>query len=374
MDTRLDPVPRGERAFDQGGSRISFVLPSLSRSGGSRVTVEMGNHLVDRGYDVRILYAEKSASFRDCARACVLRASGVHYQNWGRQFKGGLERFSCLDRVLFDRGEMVVAVGTDAIPLVRALRQDVATVRYCHGFSFDRPALSRDVWSGPMPTIAVSSTLGPQLEAFGCEGFLGVVPNGICLDAYYPERRQRDGIGMVFGMHCSKAPEDSLRLLSLIMGRWPDVPLYVFGAARRPRGLPRRFYTRYPSIGKARELYNRSKVWLMASRAEGFGMPNLEAMACGAALISTNNLGSAEVVDHGRNGLLVPVGEPEAFLEPLDVLLNHEARRRELVLEGYRTAQYFNWDRAADCMEQLVILRHADAHDRSGDVKLVASL
>lgn len=349
--------------------RISFVLTPLSRSGGSRVTVEMGNRLLEGGYRVRILCGKRRRSLRDIAREAALQIWGVDYQDWGTQFRGRLEAFSDLNQISFHRGEVVIAVGSDAIPFVRALRQNVAKVRYCHGFSFDRPITSRDVWSGPMPTIAVSSTLVPQLEAYGCERFIGVVPNGVRSDSYYQERRHRDGIGMVFGAHHSKAPEDCLRLISLVMKRWPDVPLYVFGGARRPRAIPRKYYSRYPSVGRARELYSRSKIWLMASRAEGFGMPTLEAMACGAAFIGTDNLGSAELVHHGRNGILVPVGEPEAFLGPIELLLANEARRRELVVEGFKTVRHFSWDRAVACMEKLVIARSLDGLGRSNIVE-----
>lgn len=333
---------------------VSFVLSSLNRSGGSRVTVEMGNRLFEKGYRVRILCMRTLPSVRKIVRASILRIQGFDFEDWGTEFKGNLEMFSDLNRLSFEPNEVVIGVGTQAIPLLRALRQDVTKIRFCHGFASNKPAESRDVWSGDMPTIAVSGTLAPQLKEFGCEQFVGVVPNGIRTDFYYEEQRTRDGIGMVYGTHYNKAPEDSLRLLSLIMHHWPNVPLYVFGESKRPGAIPSKYYYRYPSIDKARELYNRSKVWLMASRMEGLPGPSLEAMACGAAFVSTDNLGSAEVVQNGENGILVPVGQPEAFLEPVQLLLSDEHRRMEIVRRARETVAYFTWDRAVDRMVEVI--------------------
>jgi len=341
---------------------ISFVLSSLNRSGGSRVTVEMGNRLVERGYAVRILHMKTRPSMRRIVRAGLLRMRGLDYKDWGTEFEGDLELFGDLNEVVFDRNEVVIGVGTEAIPSLRNLHQEVMKVRFCHGLALNKPVQSRHAWSGAMPTIAVSGTLAPALKELGCERFIGVVPNGIRTDCYYDEGRERDGIGMVFGTHYNKAPEDSLELLSLIMQRWPEMPLYVFGESKRPSILPEKYYYRYPSVDKARELYNRSKVWLMASRMEGLPGPSLEAMACGAAFISTDNLGSAEVVRDGENGVLVPVGHPKAFLEPTNLLLSDETRRRKLVESARRTVAHFSWDRAVDRMIEVLDSIQADQH------------
>jgi glycosyltransferase involved in cell wall biosynthesis len=50
-----------------------------------------------------------------------------------------------------------------------------------------------------------------------------------------------------------------------------------------------------------------------ASRYEGWGLPSLEAMACGAAVVSTRSDGIEDFVVDGRNGLLSPVGDPRLW-------------------------------------------------------------
>ena len=71
----------------------------------------------------------------------------------------------------------------------------------------------------------------------------------------------------------------------------------------------------------------------------------LESMACGRALVVTRNPGMEEYVDHGRTGLLVPPGDPEAMAGAIAELLRDPDRRREMgeagrrwVLERFTTA------------------------------------
>ncbi|MCG8697671.1 MAG: glycosyltransferase family 4 protein, partial [Bacteroidales bacterium] len=284
-------------------------------------------------------------------RNLQLCLAGTDWRDWGCEFQGEIVRFNHPKELLLNEGEIVIALGTFAVPLLAECNQPgIKKLRFCHGFAADKPKLMADVWGGDLPIITVSNTLVPKLEKYSGREILGVVPNGIRTDLYYTEERKRDGIGMVFGTHYNKDPETALGVLDLVMKHRPDVPLYIFGESRCPKGIPAQYYYRYPSVDKARELYNRSLLWLIPSRAEGLPGPPLEAMACGTVVLTTNNLGSMEIVRHKENGWVVPIGDKKAFMESIELLLDDDATRKELVQEGYNTVKYFSWDRAVDCM------------------------
>ena len=57
------------------------------------------------------------------------------------------------------------------------------------------------------------------------------------------------------------------------------------------------------------EIYNTSRVFLCTSWVEGFGLTNVEAMACGAALVTTDNGGSRDYALHGETALVAPCGD-----------------------------------------------------------------
>lgn len=326
----------------------------MSRAGGPRVTVEMANRLLLRGYDIRIAAGKLPKSPKKTIMNTYLFILGREYRHWGYYFKRRIHYFRDLKELSFYNKEIIIGVGTRAVQMIRKLDSNVIKVRYCHGFDSSNEKLTEEVWSGSMSTISVAASLIPQLERYSNKKVMAVIPNGVRRDEYYLEECKRDGIGMVYGAHPNKSPEEALTLVKLIKGRWPEIPLYIFGANRRPKIIHKNDYWFHPSISQARRLYNRAKVWLVPSRMEGFGLPLLEAMACGAACISTDNVGCTEVVKHGVNGILVPIGQPHCFLEYIDLLMRNEKRREKIVTEGYKTVKHFSWDNAVDAMEKFL--------------------
>ena len=97
-------------------------------------------------------------------------------------------------------------------------------------------------------------------------------------------------------------------------------------------------------------LYRRAWVCAAPSTYEGFGLPYLEAMACGTAVIATPNPGSREVLGEDYTGLV----EDNVFAPALMKLLGDEGRRRALEIAGIRRAAEFSIDRMVDQYEALL--------------------
>ncbi|HEX7976007.1 MAG TPA: glycosyltransferase, partial [Anaerolineales bacterium] len=110
------------------------------------------------------------------------------------------------------------------------------------------------------------------------------------------------------------------------------------GGARLPAQALRR-------AGDLPGLYNLACAFVFPSRYEGFGLPPLEAMACGAPVVSSNASSLPEVV--GQAGLLVPPGQPEALAQALARLLGDPALQAELRTRGLSRARLFTWEAAA---------------------------
>ncbi len=93
-------------------------------------------------------------------------------------------------------------------------------------------------------------------------------------------------------------------------------------------------------------LYRHAAVFAYLSFAEGFGMPVVEAMASGAAVVASNNTGIAEIAGHG-GALLVSPHNVEEIVQALRLLLNDSAVKESLIRAGRARARTFNWNTAA---------------------------
>lgn len=79
--------------------------------------------------------------------------------------------------------------------------------------------------------------------------------------------------------------------------------------------------------------YQKAWVYCMPSSYEGFGVPSIEAMACGTAVVATNNAGSREIIQHNYNGLLSNDSE---LGENLNRMLSDSGLRNRIVQNGLR--------------------------------------
>ncbi len=98
-----------------------------------------------------------------------------------------------------------------------------------------------------------------------------------------------------------------------------------------------------------RALYAGAEVFCFPSLEEGFGLPVLEAMAQGTAVITSSGTATQEVC--GDAGLLVDPHDPAGLVEALDRLLGDETERLRLGLAGrQRATEHFSWARTADAL------------------------
>ncbi|HZC07041.1 MAG TPA: glycosyltransferase family 1 protein [Ktedonobacterales bacterium] len=101
----------------------------------------------------------------------------------------------------------------------------------------------------------------------------------------------------------------------------------------------------YIPDGDLATLYSLASVVAMPSLYEGFGIPVVEAMACGTPVIASSGGSLPEIV--GDAGVLVAADDTEGLAEALVRTVSDDALRTDLVARGYERVRAFDWDVAA---------------------------
>jgi glycosyltransferase involved in cell wall biosynthesis len=118
---------------------------------------------------------------------------------------------------------------------------------------------------------------------------------------------------------------------------------------------PDTVFTGFVSDGELRALHARAGAFVFPSLTEGFGLPPIEAMHCGAPTICANAGAMPEVC--GSAALLVPAEDPRAYREALETVLTNHHTAQDLVTRGSLRAAALSWEAAGerlyDCIRQL---------------------
>ena len=110
-------------------------------------------------------------------------------------------------------------------------------------------------------------------------------------------------------------------------------------------------------------LYRAAKAFVYPSLFEGFGLPPVEAMACGCPVISSASGSLAEVVDEAA--LIVEPESVESIADALAKMVDDESQRNSLKTKGLTNAQRFRWDNAAKATGQEYQRTIEDFHAQS---------
>lgn len=99
------------------------------------------------------------------------------------------------------------------------------------------------------------------------------------------------------------------------------------------------------SLKRLVELYNSVDCLLFPSWYEGFGLPPLEAMACGTPVVASTAASLPEIV--GDASLTAEPGDADGLTKAVKLILENEALRNNYIKRGYKNASHFTWERCA---------------------------
>jgi glycosyltransferase involved in cell wall biosynthesis len=154
---------------------------------------------------------------------------------------------------------------------------------------------------------------------------------------------------------------------SSCVARLPDDIWLVIAGASAPRNVfssfemgelpPRVHFAGFVADADLPALYSGALAFVYVSLYEGFGMPPLEAMACGTVPIVSDNTALPEAV--GDGGIYVDPFDPDQIAAAIERVVDDSALRATLRARGGQQSRRFSWASAAD--QTWTVLREAMA-------------
>jgi glycosyltransferase involved in cell wall biosynthesis len=175
---------------------------------------------------------------------------------------------------------------------------------------------------------------------------LGVPREALCVASF-----QKDGVGWGAGDEPKliKGPDTFLAAIERLAALRDDVFVLLTGPARGyvKRGLERMrvpyAHHQLDSYWDLAPCYRAADIYLIASRSEGGPKGLVESWASGVPVVSTRMGMSADLVEHGRNGLLAAVDDADELAHSVDLLARDPALRKRCSESALRDVASLDW-------------------------------
>ncbi len=194
---------------------------------------------------------------------------------------------------------------------------------------------------------------------------LGVAGPFVLYSGGADARKNLDRLIGVYG----KLPNSLMDAHQLVIaGKIPDANIQAMRAHAKVCGVPLKslIFTGNISDADLCLLYNACHAYVFPSLHEGFGLPVLEAMSCGAPVIASNTSSLPEVVGIPE-ALFDPTDEQDILVKLTRVLTDH-AFRQTLVEHGHQHVGSYSWDACGTrALEAFALLRSQHAVDHAHD-------
>jgi L-malate glycosyltransferase len=332
------PNPIAEQGLDRKLS-ITYVMNHVQVCGGAKIIFEHANKLVERGHNVQILCHFPPPNWIEVK---------AHYIQvpWHMNYTEAIPETDLIVCTVID--QVAECFLSQKAPVIHFEQGDVFIYEF-EKYPQETREKIKQFWSFPVPLLAVSSGLGAKIEKhFGRS--VQVLHNALNPQYFYPRiagsntNHTKPRILFVGPEQAEfKGIKDIFAALKIVRENGFDFePVWV--TQYQPQIPFEGTLMVNPSQEELGNIYRSCDIYVSGSLYESFPLPPLEAMTCGCAVVSTDNIGILEYAEHNTNCLLGEKSNPESLAKHIMYLLENPQERLRLVEGGYKTASEFSWE------------------------------
>lgn len=341
--------------------KITFLASQYARiSGGNRVLFEYANRLKKMGHSVRWFVLAKPARWYRIdhwprflnKNVSVLAPDVIDWLD----NRIPIEILSVNDSSLIPDADILLATAWQTADFSASLSagkgEKFYFVQHHESLWAREKSQAQKTYYLPFRKIVVSTWLKDILnEQYQQEA--EVLINAVDDKIFYKTDKDESADRRVCVLHHDydwKGYKDAVAAVKKVRSENCKIELVVFGEKLQDPGplykaAGFKFEYHYRPVGEAlRKIYSSCGIFLCSSWHEGFGMPAIEAMMCGAALVTTDTGGNRDYALNGETALVSPARDPEALAKNLIRVLTDNSLRLKLAEKGYRKIRQFSWD------------------------------
>lgn len=339
--------------------KVCFVVPHLKIAGGIRVVLTYTRELSQK-HQVTILVVENSRWQRWLKNTLPFKI------DWFGPLPGVKVVFVKISDIALSlsylKPEVVVA---DSWPMAKALGSITGSFKKFHLIQHDErlyhgdPEVVTKTYTLPITKIVVASWLQEMLtKEFNQSSIL--LLNSIDRDIFKPNPPVKldDGLVRVLILdhpYKWKGTEEGVNLVQSLKLKYPHLRLIGFGSRHKD---PKYNYDEYyfsPQQEDLAKIYSRADIYLCPSWDEGFGLPSLEAMACGTAVVTYDNGGSRDFAKDGETALVAGRQDYGELKAKLEQLISDKELRQKIAQNGLSLVNSWpTWSEQALKLEKIL--------------------
>ena len=257
------------------------------------------------------------------------------------------------------------------LPFVLSLRgSDVPgySQKYTWLYPLIRPIVSL-VWREAKGVVPNSQGLLELAQKTNPKQLFTIIENGVDTKRFFPDAAKRPEQEFIITPGASRVTERKglnylIEAIALLASKYPELRLKIMGdgsakadleALVRARGLTKQvtFLGRIPREETA-VYYQEASLFVMPSLNEGMSNAMLEALASGLPIISTPTGGAAELIEEGKNGVIIPEKSAEAIAAAIEKFLQNKDFVTMYGTESRLRAERQGWDKVAVNFKELL--------------------
>lgn len=257
------------------------------------------------------------------------------------------------------------------IPYVVSLRgSDVPgySRKYDWLYPFLRPII-RFVWRSAAAVVPNSVGLESLAKQSAPKQSFTIIENGVDIRRFIPDPAKRPEGEFIITPGASRVTERKglkylIEAVAMLAPKYSEIRLKIMGeGSARPnletlvkeRGIAERvvFLGRIPREETA-PYYQEASLFVLPSLNEGMSNAMLEALASGLPIIATPTGGTAELVEEGKNGMVIPEKSAEAIATAIEKFLQDKDLATTYGAESRKRAEAQGWDKIAQNFKDLL--------------------